>query len=371
METLYAVPNLTAPSTEVLPDQQLTPSQKKERNLLGFLSDYVDLRDRNQTVFLNTCQVSDVKQHHYINELLGCRQKNIVNLHRINDIRRINKFFETVNECLPDGGTFIGCVETKALRKERILAKYPPVLNWLYYIADFIFKRFFPKIPVLKNIYFHLTNGRNRVITSVETLGRLYSCGFKVVDLQRTPTLLYFIAQKNKEPDFNLAPSYGPLFRMKRVGQNGKVIKVYKLRTMHPYAEYLQEYIYERNLLCEGGKFKNDIRITTLGKLFRKFWLDEVPMILNFLKGEMKLVGVRPLSNHYLSLYSQELRDMRHKVKPGLVPPFYADMPKTLEEIMDSEIRYIQAYQKSPWKTDLRYFTKACHNIFVKKARSQ
>lgn len=349
----------------------VVPQNLSQDNLLDFLSDYVDVRDRNQTTFLNTCQVADIKQHHQLNELLGCRQKSIVNLHRINDIRRINKFFEEVNKALPPGGIFVGCVETKAMRKERILAKYPPVLNWLYYVGDFVFKRFFPKVPVLKTIYFNLTNGRSRVLTSVETLGRLYSCGFKVVDLHRTSRQLYFVAQKKKQPDFNTEPSYGPLFRMKRVGQHGKSIRVYKVRTMHPYAEYLQEYIYERNQLDEGGKFKNDIRITTLGKLFRKFWIDEIPMILNVLRGEMKLVGVRPLSSHYLSLYSPELRLMRHRMKPGLVPPFYADMPKTLEEIIASEMRYIRAYEKNPWRTDWHYLTKAFYNIFFKKARSQ
>ena len=347
------------------------PQNKPQDNLLDFLSDYVDVRDRNQTIFLNTCQVTDVKQQHQLNELLGCRQKSLVNLHRINDIRRINKFFEEVNKALPTGGIFVGCVETKAMRKERILAKFPPVLNWLYYICDFVFKRFFPKVPILKTIYFKLTNGRNRVITSVETLGRLYSCGFKVVDLHSTARQLYFVAEKKKQPDFNTEPSYGPLFRMKRVGQHGKAIRVYKVRTMHPYAEYLQEYIYERHQLDEGGKFKNDIRITTLGKLFRKFWVDEIPMILNVLRGEMKLVGVRPLSSHYLSLYSPELRLMRHRMKPGLVPPFYADMPKTLEEIVESEIRYIRAYEKNPWRTDWHYFTRSFYNIFFKKARSQ
>ena len=371
METLYLQPTQLA-SPEVKSRVGKTTKRKKtQKNILGFLSDYVDVRDRNQTTILNTCQLEDVKRHRQLNELLGCRQKNIVNLHRINDIRRVNKFFEEINESLPQDGVFIGCVETKALRKQRILAKYPPVLNRMYYAADFIFKRIFPKIPILKNIYFNVTNGRNRVITSVETLGRLYSCGFKVVDLQRTPKLLFFIAKKVKSPDFNLEPSYGPLFRMKRIGKDGKIIRVYKMRTMHPYAEYLQEYIYERNRLSEGGKFKDDIRVTTLGKMCRKFWLDELPMLLNLLKGEIKLVGVRPLSNHYMSLYTQELRDLRRAVKPGLIPPFYADMPKTLEDIMDSEIRYIRSYQQNPWKTDWQYLRKACYNIFVKKARSQ
>ncbi len=372
MEALYLQPaqltGATSSQADVLDREQV---DQKKSNILNFLSDYIDVRDRNQTIFLNTCQLDDIKRHHQLNELLGCRQRNIVNFHRINDIRWINKFFEEVNKSLPVDGVFIGCVETKALRKKRILAKYPPVLNWLYYIADFIFKRIFPKVPLLKSIYFKMTNGRNRVITSVEALGRLYSCGFKVVDLQRTSKHLYFIAKKAKEPDFNLAPSYGPLFPMKRLGKDGKMIRVYKMRTMHPYAEYLQEYIYERNQLSEGGKFANDIRVTTLGKIFRRFWLDEVPMLINLFKGEIKLVGVRPISSHYMSLYSQELKDLRRTVKPGLIPPFYADMPKTLEEIIDSEVRYIRAYQQQPWTTDWKYLKKACYNILIKKARSQ
>ncbi len=57
-------------------------------------------------------------------------------------------------------------------------------------------------------------------------------------------------------------------------------------------------------------------------------------------------------------------------VKPGLVPPFYADMPKTFDEICESERRYIQAYLKQPIKTQLVYFWKAFYNIAFKGARS-
>ena len=58
------------------------------------------------------------------------------------------------------------------------------------------------------------------------------------------------------------------------------------------------------------------------------------------------------------------------KTKPGLIPPFYADMPKTLEEIMASEMRYLEAYEKHPFRTDIRYFFKAMWNILFKGARS-
>ena len=93
-------------------------------------------------------------------------------------------------------------------------------------------------------------------------------------------------------------------------------------------------------------------------------------MLVNWLQGDMKLVGVRPLSKHYYNLYKKELQQRRVEYKPGLVPPFYADMPKTLEEIMESETKYLDAYDKSPLFTDIRYFYKAFWNIIIKKARS-
>lgn len=296
---------------------------------------------------------------------------SIINLKRINDIQYINKFFETINRKIPLGGKFIGFVETKNQRKRRILKKFPPVINWFVYLLDFIIKRVFPKFLVTKKIYFLLTRGNNRVITKAETLGRLYSCGFEVVDEKEIENYFYFIAKKTDEPAYDFNPSYGPFVKLARVGKGGKIIKVYKLRTMHPYAEYLQDYIYKKYSLDEGGKFRNDFRVSTIGKIFRTFWIDEFPMIFNILKGDLKLVGVRPLSKQYFDLYSKELQEKRTRHKPGLIPPFYADMPKTLEEIEASELRYIEHFEKHPFITNWKYFWRAVRNIIFRKARSK
>ena len=294
----------------------------------------------------------------------------IINLRVVNDFKRINKFLEAVNNKLPTGGYYINCVVTNNIRKKRILKKYPPVLNYLYYIPYFIFMRIFPKLPGTKKIYFWITNGYNRAISKAEALGRLYSCGFEVLDTSVVDGKLFFVARKKQEPSFDYSPTYGPLIRLKRVGKNGKNIYVYKMRTMHPYSEYLQEYIYREHDLENGGKFRNDFRVSTLGRFMRKFWIDELPMLLNLLLGDLKIVGVRPLSKHYFDLYDDELKQKRMKVKPGLIPPFYADMPGTLEEIQESELRYLEAYSKHPWHTDWKYFWKAMNNIVIKKARS-
>jgi len=103
----------------------------------------------------------------------------------------------------------------------------------------------------------------------------------------------------------------------------------------------------------------------------RKYWIDELPMLINLIRGEMKLVGVRPLSRHYFNLYSKELQEKRVNYKPGLLPPFYADMPQTLAEIQRSEMNYLLACEtKGVFKTDLRYLILILKNILIKNARS-
>ncbi len=294
----------------------------------------------------------------------------IINLKRINDIRRINKFFESINLKLPKGGTFVCLAETQEERKKRLLAKYPAGLNWVYYFFDFIVKRIFPKFSLTMGLYFFLTRGENRVLSRAELLGRLYSCGFDVVNEIEIQKQCYVVAKKIKRPYFDLEPTYGPLIKLQRIGKGGKIIRVYKFRTMHPYSEYLQEYVYRKHSLQEGGKFKDDFRVSTLGRFMRKFWIDELPMIINLFRGDMKIVGVRPLSRHYFSLYSEELQKRRVNYKPGLIPPFYVDKPKTLDDIMASEMRYFDSYDKHPILTDLKYGFGAFYNIVFKKYRS-
>jgi len=327
---------------DVFPASYVSNTIKKEIGAaaLSFIAKYCN-------IYSKECFVTATTTLFNILKLPEQKYNTLINIKKINDARYVNKFFEVVNSKLEVGGLFINFVETYATRRERVLKKYPRPFNWLYYVADVVFMRIFPKLPITKQLYFFITRGKNRVLTRAETFGRLYSCGFEIVDEKIINNKLFFVARKIKEPVFDKNPSYGLMVRLKRVGKNGDLFNVYKLRTMHAYAEYLQEYVHQQHNLKEGGKFKNDFRITPQGKFFRKFWLDEVPMFINILKGNMKLVGVRPLSTHYFGLYSQELQEKRIQHKPGLVPPYYADMPKNLEEIMASEMRYLEAWTLS------------------------
>jgi lipopolysaccharide/colanic/teichoic acid biosynthesis glycosyltransferase len=139
---------------------------------------------------------------------------------------------------------------------------------------------------------------------------------------------------------------------------------------MHPYSEFLQDHIYDMYGTKDGDKFLNDFRVTGWGKFIRKFWIDEIPMLTNYFRGDLKIVGVRPLSVQKFSIYRKQLQEKRIKYKPGLIPPFYADLPDDLEGLMNSENKYLDAYTKHPFVTDIKYFFKASYNILFRKARS-
>ena len=332
--------------------------------LSNFINLYFDLSSSSNYLTSISDQIN-------LENLTFGKFSSILNLKKVNDIRYINKFFETVNTILPNSGLYLGKVITYPNRRSAILKKYPPILNKIIYFFDYIISRVLPKLPILKNLYFHLTKGKGRVISRAEVYGRLYSCGFEIIDEKTINHSLFFVAKKVKDPCYDQNPTYAPLISLNRIGKNGKIIKVHKIRTMHPYSEYLQEYVYNRNELQEGGKIKNDFRISPEGRIFRKFWIDEIPMLLNVFKGEMKLVGVRPLSKHFYSLYDEDLQQKRIKNKPGFIPPFYVDLPKTMSEIMESERRYLELYDQSPFITDVKYFFMAFKNVLFKGARSK
>ena len=295
----------------------------------------------------------------------------IINLHKINDIRRLDEFIDCVNRKLQFSGYFFCVVETKDQRKKRILKKFPPVINYIFYSFDFIVKRILPKLKFTRSLYILLTRGNNAVISRAEALGRLARGGFRIRQESFIGNYLCIEGKKTGDP-LPINPNlYGPLIALPRIGQNGDVIKVYKLRTMHPYSEYIQDYVYKLYDIQQGGKFKNDFRITSWGAVCRKIWLDELPMLINFLKGNMKIVGVRPLSKHYFELYKEENRQRRIRYNPGLLPPFYVDLPKDLEAIQASELKYLDDYDKHPFRTDLRYFFRSIWNIIFQYARSQ
>jgi exopolysaccharide biosynthesis polyprenyl glycosylphosphotransferase len=114
--------------------------------------------------------------------------------------------------------------------------------------------------------------------------------------------------------------SPGPvLFRQQRSGLNGRPFTIYKFRTMVTNAEQLKHELAAMNEMS-GPVFKvtNDPRITPFGRLLRKFSLDELPQLFNVLRGEMSLVGPRPLPVDEVKRFNDLAHRRRLSVKPGL-----------------------------------------------------
>lgn len=282
-----------------------------------------------------------------------------------------NQIFKSVRGEINGTQLFAFKVKTAENIKVTYKEKVHPIGFKLIYPFHFLFCRVLPKLKGFRKIcrLLHVPVD----LSKSEVLGRLIYCGFTVEKVIEQDHQTLFVAKKNLlNPSEEIKESKeGFLFRMKRLGINNKEIVIYKFRSMHPYAEYVQEFLHKETGLDSSGKFRDDFRVSTGGRIIRKYWIDELPMFINLLKGDIKLVGVRPISKHYFSLYPENLQTKRPKLKPGLLPPYYADLPTSFEEIVASELRYISSYEQHPIKTDIKYFLRILNNIIIKKARSK
>jgi lipopolysaccharide/colanic/teichoic acid biosynthesis glycosyltransferase len=163
----------------------------------------------------------------------------------------------------------------------------------------------------------------------------------------------------------------GVFYRQQRVGRFGKEFRIYKFRTMHPYSEYLHDYVLRNNGYAQSGKPADDFRITPWGKFLRKYWLDELPQLVNVLRGEMKIVGTRPVSARYFQDIPEDLQKLRNTQKPGCIPPYVAlNMKSDVESVQQSERIYLIEKLQRPYSTDTRYFFRAIYNILIRRKRS-
>jgi len=332
------------------------------KEVYDYCADNVIINSETTIVIASTTPISDLPNTGF---------NTVINLAKVNNFRYINKFFESVNKKLKTGDTFIGCFETLAARTERHKFNKIPVISTIYFAVEFIFRRVFPKVYGLKKIYFFISKGRNRLLSKAEVLGRLVCCGFEIINFKHINGLTYFVVKKVKDPIFDMKPSYGPLYRMPRLGKNGKQIGVYKFRTMHPYAEYLQDYILKTYGYAPTGKPANDFRLTPWGVFMRKLWLDELPQLINLMKGDLKLVGIRPVGKRYMQDIPKDLQAMRLTQKPGCIPPYVALNRKSdVLSVQNAEREYLEEKLKHPYTTDTKYFFRALYNIIIKCKRS-
>ena len=178
-------------------------------------------------------------------------------------------------------------------------------------------------------------------------------------------TLCVYLARKIlKEDD-------GPLFyEQLRYGKNGKKFRLYKFRSMcigadEKLKKYLEESEEIRKEFQKTHKLQNDPRITKIGNFLRKTSLDELPQMINILKGDMSFVGPRPVVEKEVEEYGKN-KEKFLSVKPGLTGYWQVNgrSNTTYEERMEMELYYVD--NCSLW-LDIKIFFKTFIAVFKKE----
>lgn len=162
-------------------------------------------------------------------------------------------------------------------------------------------------------------------------------------------------------------PHGSPIFRQKRIGKDGKPFLMYKLRSMYTNAEELLPDIIDQNeALGTAFKMKNDPRVTKVGRVARKFCIDELFQLINILKSDMSIVGPRPPLPREVEQYD-EYDMQRLSMKPGLTC-YWQVYPRrheiSFEDWVAMDIKYILNHGL---KVDLMLIVKTFCIIFSGK----
>lgn len=143
------------------------------------------------------------------------------------------------------------------------------------------------------------------------------------------------------------------LFKQRRPGKNGEIFEIYKFRTMTD----------ERD--ANGNLLPDNERLTDFGKLLRSTSIDELPEILNIVKGDMAIIGPRPLLEEYLPLYNEE-QAHRHDVRPGLTGWAQINGRNTIswEDKFKYDVEYVRNIS---FMFDLKIFFLTIKKVFVRE----
>lgn len=300
----------------------------------------------------------------------------------LNHVRRLNLFLQYCTDCLAMGGYIVVRYTPLEVVNADLRLRFPGLLFGPAYLLHFIWYRAIPKIPWLDKLYFSrqlawidrsllkAAKRRNRVLSKAEVWGRLAFYGMEVVAEETGDGDRLILARRVGAPVANRKPSYYAVVALEKVGLDGEIIRLHKMRSMYPFSEFLQKAIFQSHGLSVTGKFKDDFRITEYGKLLRRHWIDELPGLFDWIRGDIKLVGMRATSPHFLSLYPQECYDLYIQIKPGLIPPIFDESTGGFDKIVEVEKTYLKRYMEAPVRTDILYFWYTFRDIFLRKVRS-
>lgn len=148
-----------------------------------------------------------------------------------------------------------------------------------------------------------------------------------------------------------------PFFFQKRPGKNEKIFKIIKFKTMNDKKDL------EGNLLSDAE------RLTAMGSFVRKTSLDEIPQLLNVIKGDMSLIGPRPLLVQYLPLYDEE-QEKRHRVRPGITGWAQVNGRNAIswEKKFEFDVWYVENLS---FLLDMKIIFQTLKKVFIREGISQ
>lgn len=160
-------------------------------------------------------------------------------------------------------------------------------------------------------------------------------------------------------------------YKREALSVDGQIINVYKFRTMVVNAPDMFPDLVLTNGRDYLGKIIDDPRITPVGKVLRRYWIDEIPQFYNVLIGEMSLIGIRPKDKAAWNIDGEKHMRRCLNFKPGLVGINYLfSSPVSRKRSLALERYYCMKKRKNSIKTDIEFGMKIMYNIFFKGLRS-
>lgn len=207
--------------------------------------------------------------------------------------------------------------------------------------------------------YLDLTISKNRIYPFFKRIMDLLMVSIAVILLLPIFLLISILVK---------VTSKGPvIYKHKRVGKNGRKIYLYKFRTMVSDADNFDKYFTKSELkkFKENYKLEDDPRITRIGKILRRTSLDELPQLFNILKGDMSLIGPRPVVEEELE-YFKENKELILSILPGLTGWWACNgrSCRTYDDRVKLEAYYVK---NMSFRLDIKCFFKTIVTVIKKE----
>jgi len=160
-------------------------------------------------------------------------------------------------------------------------------------------------------------------------------------------------------------------YKSRVIGKDKTRFNKYKIKTMYDGSDDLYGDVISQNGLDELGKPRNDPRIIPYRRWLRANYLDETPQILKLFTGEMKLVGIRPMGESGWKYYTDSIKEMAEKQKPGYLSILRGMDVSSFDEYLDEARVYLNEYEYDPVHTDVKHLLRILKNRVLKRNLSR